>query len=324
MSFARPPIPPDEEQRLRSLRELGLLDSEAEERFDRITRLVQRILDVPMSAITLIDEDRQWFKSRQGLDYAEGPREEAFCAHAVAQDQTLYVPDALEDERFAENPAVLENPNVRSYAGAQIHAPDGATIGTLCAIDSRPRELSDEDLQALEDLARMAEKEIEALELAQTDPLTGLANRRGLLAVGSQMLSVAERMRFPAELLYLDVDGLKPVNDDLGHDQGDRLLTDVAELLTDTFRESDVIARLGGDEFCALLSGTAAAGAENAIVRLQGAIDQHNDASGRPYQVSISVGHAGFEAGTDTGLETMLRDADAAMYEAKRRRRGQS
>ena len=116
-----------------------------------------------MSAITLIDEDRQWFKSRQGLNYPESPREESFCAHAVAQTETLYVPDTHEDERFAGNPAVLDDPNVRAYAGAQIHAPDGATIGTLCAIDNRPRELSEDDLQALEDLARMAEQEIAAL-----------------------------------------------------------------------------------------------------------------------------------------------------------------
>ena len=315
-------MPPDEDQRLRSLRALRILDTAAEERFDRITRLVQRVLDVPMSAITLIDEDRQWFKSRQGLNYPESPREESFCAHAVAQTETLYVPDTHEDERFAGNPAVLDDPNVRAYAGAQIHAPDGATIGTLCAIDNRPRELSEDDLQALEDLARMAEQEIAALKLAITDPLTGLANRRGLATLGEQMLSVAERMKFPVELLFIDVDGLKPVNDEQGHDQGDRLLQDLAALLEDTFRESDVIARLGGDEFCALLSGTAATGAGHAIVRLQGAIDQHNDSAARPYHLSVSIGHVGFPADETVGLEEMLRKGDEAMYEVKRSRQG--
>jgi diguanylate cyclase (GGDEF)-like protein len=321
LSFTRPPIPADEEQRLQSLRDLGILDTEAEERFDRITRLVQRILDVPMSSITLVDADRQWFKSRQGLENAEGPREESFCAHVVGQDGPLYVPDAHLDERFAENPLVLEDPNVRAYAGAPLRAPDGAAIGTLCAIDDRPRDLSAEDLQALDDLARMAEQEIAALELSITDGLTGLANRRGLMALGTQVLSMADRLRFPVELLYLDVDGLKPVNDDLGHEQGDCLLRDAAALLEATFRDSDVIARLGGDEFCVMLSGTATAGGEGAIVRLQAAIDQHNDSAGRPYHVAVSVGHAGFPAEASLDLEELLGKADAAMYEVKRARR---
>ncbi|HEX5910109.1 MAG TPA: sensor domain-containing diguanylate cyclase [Thermoleophilaceae bacterium] len=321
MSFTPPPIPADEARRLQSLRDLGILDTEAEERFDRITRLVQRILDVPMSAITLVDADRQWFKSRQGIDDPETSREHSFCAHAVAQEGLLYVPDAHEDDRFAGNPLVLDDPNVRAYAGAQIHAPDGAAIGTLCAIDDRPRELTAEDLQALEDLARMAEQEIAALNMAITDGLTGLANRRGLMTLGGKVLSAAGRMGFPVEMLFMDVDGLKRVNDELGHDRGDELLRDVAGLLEATFRESDVIARLGGDEFCVLLTGTATAGAEGAVVRLQAAIDQHNDAAGRPYAVAVSVGHAGLEGEESPDLEDLLRRSDAAMYDHKRSRR---
>lgn len=155
---------------------------------------------------------------------------------------------------------------------------------------------------------------------AITDPLTGLANQLGLTTLGNQMLAMAKRMGFPVELLLMDVDGLEAVNDARGRDQGDRLLQDVAGLLEDTFRESDVIARLDDDEFCALLSGAAAAGAENAIVRLQGAIDQHNDAAGRSYHVSVSVGHAGFPAQSAVDLDEMLRRGGEALAEAKRRR----
>ncbi len=320
MSFTHPPIPADDEQRLDSLRSLAILDSEAEERFDRITRLVQRIMDVPMSAITLVDSDRQWFKSRQGLPDPETPRSQSFCAHAVAQDGPLYVPDALRDQRFAQNPLVLDAPSIRAYAGAPIHAPDGAPIGTLCAIDNRPRDLSEDDLQALGDLAKMAEQEIAALSLAITDSLTGLANRRGLEALGRQVLSVADRLRFPVEVLFIDVDGLKPVNDELGHHQGDRLLRDVAELLEATFRDSDVIARLGGDEFCVLLTGTAASGAQEAVVRLEQAIGRRNSSADRPYEVSVSAGHAGCPADASADLEELLGKADAAMYAVKRGR----
>jgi diguanylate cyclase (GGDEF)-like protein len=166
----------------------------------------------------------------------------------------------------------------------------------------------------------MAEQEIAALELSITDGLTGLANRRGLMALGTQVLSVAERLRFPVELLFVDVDGLKPVNDELGHDRGDDLLRDVAAILSATFRDSDVIARLGGDEFCVLLTGTATAGAEGAVVRLQAAIDQHNDSAGRPYAIAVSTGHAGSPAEASLDLEELLRKADAAMYDVKRSR----
>ncbi len=153
------PLPPHEAERLRTLRKLHLLDTPPEERFDRITRIAQRLFDVPIALVTFVDADRQWFKSRQGLDVKETPRDVSFCAHAIHGDELFIIPDASRDERFAGNPLVLGEPGIRFYAGAPLAAPDGRKVGTLCLIDRRPRELTSEQKTALRDLADLAQGE---------------------------------------------------------------------------------------------------------------------------------------------------------------------
>lgn len=155
-----------EQVRLRLLRALNLLDTEPEPEFDRITRLLARALDVPIALVSLIDEHRQWFKSAYGLGVRETPREIAFCDHAIRQHEPLIVNDASRDLRFARNPLVTSTPNIRFYAGVPLRTSDGHALGTLCAIDSRPRELSDEQLQVLQDLAELVVREIRLREAA--------------------------------------------------------------------------------------------------------------------------------------------------------------
>lgn len=150
------------------LASLDLLDSPAEEVFDRITRLLARVLDVPIALVSLIDTDRQWFKSRVGLDVSETPLAVSFCAHAVAADAALVVENALEDTRFAANPLVLGAPFIRFYAGVPIHSGDGTPLGTLCAIGRRPRELQDDELQVLHDLGQVIERELAYRETSRT------------------------------------------------------------------------------------------------------------------------------------------------------------
>lgn len=154
------PEPSDEEKRLASLRALNVLDTPAEERYDRLTRLAQRTFGVPIALISLVDEKRQWFKSRQGLDPQETPRDLAFCAHAILGEGTMVVPDATKDPRFAGNPLVTGNPDIRFYAGQPISAPDGSRVGTLCLIDRVPRNLDPEQRRALRDLASMVEEQL--------------------------------------------------------------------------------------------------------------------------------------------------------------------
>jgi CheY-like chemotaxis protein len=158
--WIRATIPEDEERRIASLRELKILDTEPEERFDRITRLAAALFNVPMAVISLVDEDRQWFKSCLGLNAKETPRDVAFCAHVVNSREPMIVPDAFQDVRFADNPVVINEPRIRFYAGYPLMLDDGSCIGTLCLLDTRPRTLEGRDLERLHDLADIALREI--------------------------------------------------------------------------------------------------------------------------------------------------------------------
>ncbi|MEZ5417056.1 MAG: ATP-binding protein [Vicinamibacterales bacterium] len=151
----------DESARLAALRRYRILDTEPEQRFDDLTMLASHICDTPISLITLIDSDRQWFKSKVGLDIAATDRSVAFCAHAIQQHDIMQVADAASDARFRDNPFVTGAPNIRFYAGAPLVTPDGYALGTLCVIDVKPRRLSDAQLRALEALRRQAQAQLE-------------------------------------------------------------------------------------------------------------------------------------------------------------------
>lgn len=170
-----PPIPHIEPERLRKLHDTCLLDSAAEERFDRITRLAQRTFDVPIALVSLVDKDRQWFKSRQGLGVTETPRHVSFCGHTILGEDVFCVEDTFNDPRFDDNPLVLDGPKIRFYAGCPLRTADGYALGTLCVIDDKPRAFSQEDRQTLSDLAQMAAQEIQ-----RTQPDTELAPQESM------------------------------------------------------------------------------------------------------------------------------------------------
>ena len=157
----KPLIPASEIARLQALRDLSLLDTPAEERFDRLTRIAQHILQVPIALVSLIDADRQWFKSRQGLDAQEIHRDISFCGHAILRPDVLVVADAVADQRFADNPLVLGAPSIRFYAGAPLTLSSGECVGTLCVIDRQPRQVTRAQLAALQDLAACVVEELE-------------------------------------------------------------------------------------------------------------------------------------------------------------------
>ena len=180
------PLPPDELDRLSMLDALHLLDTPPEPVFDRVTRLASRLLDVPMALFSLVDADRQWFKSRVGLEVGETAREHAFCAHAIGMSAPLVVGDALEDGRFSDNPLVNGPPKIRFYAGVPIRTTAGLAIGTLCALDTRPRTLGEEEAQVLNDLAAILTKEVQYRErmavardqLARSNAVLGASEAR--------------------------------------------------------------------------------------------------------------------------------------------------
>ncbi len=158
--------PKNEAQRLKTLHKLRILDTPAEERFDNITRIAATAFAVPVVLVSLVDADRQWFKSCHGLDVRESDRDVAFCAHVVQSGQELVVPDAHVDARFADNPLATNPPHIRFYAGVPLLLADGHCIGTLCLIDFRPRELSDTELNMLRDLRDLVLREILATDQA--------------------------------------------------------------------------------------------------------------------------------------------------------------
>jgi len=132
------PTPPNEPSRLATLHRYSILDSLSEPEFDDASALAALICGTPVSLVSLIDQDRQWFKAKVGIDISETPRSQSFCAHTLADSRTLIVPDAQQDNRFADNPLVLGDPNIRFYAGAPIVAPNGHVLGTVCVLDTQP------------------------------------------------------------------------------------------------------------------------------------------------------------------------------------------
>jgi PAS domain S-box-containing protein len=155
------PLPSDEPQRQAALDALNILDTPAEPAFDRITNLAARLLGFPVALVPLLDHDRQWFKSAQGVDIQETPRDVAFCAHAIMGDEVFVVRDATQDERFADNPLVTGPTNIHFYAGAPLRTADGYKVGSLCVIDTKPREWTEEQSVLLSELAAILTDEIE-------------------------------------------------------------------------------------------------------------------------------------------------------------------
>lgn len=170
LPMVKPPVPDNEAERLRSLRELGVLDSEPEREFDALVKVAAAVCGVPISLVSLVDEDRQWFKANVGLEgVTETSREVAFCAHAILGDGIFEVPDATQDPRFSDNPLVTGQPDIRFYAGAPLRRQDGATLGTLCVIDSRPRRLDPHQREVLGLLAAAATQALEGRRALQAE-----------------------------------------------------------------------------------------------------------------------------------------------------------
>jgi diguanylate cyclase (GGDEF)-like protein len=317
-----PGKPDNEAVRLKHLRSLNVLDTAPEERFDRLTRLARRLFDVPIALVSLVDANRQWFKSAAGLQASETPREVSFCGHAILHDEIMEICDTQQDERFHDNPLVMDAPGIRFYAGHPLGLDDGSKLGVLCLLDTRPRKLNDEERSLLRDLASMAEQELIAVQMASMDELTLLSNRRGFKMLAQHALSVCDRLSRPATLLFFDLNDFKPVNDRFGHAEGDIALKMFADVLRIAFRESDVIGRLGGDEFVVLLTGSSQIETTEIMARLRAMLEERNATLQRGYDIHFSVGQIEYDAQHHQTIDNLLADADAAMYAQKQQLRG--
>lgn len=314
----KPAHPSNEAARIALLRSLNILDTAPDERFDRLTRLAKRVFGVPIATVSLVDSDRQWFKSCIGLSVTETPRDISFCGHTILDQDLLVIEDAQADPRFFDDPLVTGDLNVRFYAGCPLTLHQGLRIGALCIVDTEPRTLTEAERDLLRDLGRIAEREFEMLHLAATDDLTGLSNRRGFEALGHHLLQLSKRARSHASMLYFDLSGFKQINDIYGHTEGDFAIVGFAEILRGCVRETDVLARLGGDEFVALVVGGEAGVEAHIIERVRHALVRYNRERQRGYDLKFSVGYAPFDARKNTSIAELIDIADHAMYVNKR------
>ncbi|GAA3752933.1 sensor domain-containing diguanylate cyclase [Terriglobus aquaticus] len=307
----------DEPGRIAALRRYEVLDTPREAPFERITKLVRAVLNVPISTISLIAEERQWFKSCVGMPGGETTRDESICTHTIQSREPLLVPDTLQDERFRDLPAVQGKPFLRSYAGVPLRTPDGYNIGSLCALDTQPRSFEPSQIEVLKNFAGLVVEELELRRIAQVDSLTEAVTRRGFLLEIEKAISTFRRSGRSAALIVLDVDHFKQVNDTHGHGVGDCVLREVCAALMPMLRREDVMGRLGGEEFGVLLNTTNLDEGQATAERLRAAVEKLRFSATVPFQVTASFGVACLEPGCDEP-EVWLARADEALYAAKR------
>lgn len=303
--------------RLSTLKSLDILDTDPDTRFDRLTRIAKRMFNVPIAVVSLVDEDRQWFKSRVGLDVSETAREISFCQHTIKDDKPYIVEDAKSCELFSNNPLVIEQPFIRFYAGIPLKAINGNRLGTLCVIDQKEREFSQEDIKDLSDLAGVVERELNIIELAMYDDLTMLLNRRGFIDRTTESLKLCKRYNVSTSLIYIDLDNFKEINDNLGHREGDKALKIFANTIRESFRDTDICARIGGDEFVLLLHNTNKNSCETIIKSFQITLKKNYYKENTSFELEFSYGVLEIGADTVANIETLLHQSDINMYKHK-------
>jgi diguanylate cyclase (GGDEF)-like protein len=321
--------------KIANIHSLDLFYTPLEERFERITRIARRALHVPVAAISLLNEDKQWFKSAAGWGISELPRDQAICKLTCEANQIVLINDTLADARVAKLPIVMAAPRFRAYAGHPLLDEQGACVGTFCVFDLKPREFAPVDRQALIDLAALAQRELLSDQLtnanalltsklgvarreALMDPLTHLWNRRGASVLLKGAFSSADQRGTPLALALLDLDNFKRINDTRGHQAGDEVLRRVASRLLSTVRGGDAICRLGGDEFLVLMADTDAAIAGRVAERIRHAItDAPIPTRDGAISISLSVGCTVRQARDTTPVDSLLERADRALMESK-------
>jgi diguanylate cyclase (GGDEF)-like protein len=325
----------NEQARLAAVRRLGILDTAPEERFDVFTRLASSIFDAPISTLSLVEQDRVWFKSTRGLapGVTEVPRGIAACAHVITTPgEVMVVADARNDPRLAASPLVTGPLGVRFYAGAPLFGPGGEAVGSLCVIDTKPRDVEGRLVETLRELATGVSAALRVHELASIaykDGLTGLGNRRMFDESLAEAIDEAAEVDEAVGLLLLDLDRFKAINDVLGHPGGDAVLREVARRILVTLSPGDIAVRMGGDEFAVIMRcGTVTAERDVAATgaAIVGAINAAPvDVDGQRVATLASGGAAVVRPTLSMMGEPrtwLVRAADVALYNAKKTTRG--
>ena len=314
-------------RRLRAIERLHALDRAGDPALTALTRVASFVAGGGAAAVHLIDDTAQHRVAATAAPLGEHPREDAMCKLVVDGEQRIVCQDATQDSRFAYSSFVQGEAPVRFYASTPVRAADGTVVGSLCTWDTESRDLDEEHVQRLEDLAEQVATLLELRQVASElghaaahDPLTGCLNRTML--DDRLAHAFARRMRRACDVLVvmIDLDGFKTINDTLGHDTGDEVLRIVAQRLQSAMRAEDTVARLGGDEFAVVaeLQPGGEATRDLIVSRIEAALTEPAEYAGALRPLAASVGAALAEPGDD--VRAALDRADQAMYARKRRR----
>jgi len=327
----RAPLPLDEPSRLEALRRLHVLDTPAEERYDRVTRLARKIFESKVVAISLVDATRVWFKSSIGLDMPQLSRDVSFASHVIHSSDVLVIDDLREDARFSGNPLVTSDPWLRFYAGCPLLAADGTVLGALEVLDARPHSFTSSQKEALRDLAKIAERELNTVAFtpaqeevfagdgegaSRVDTLTRLWTRAAIVDILQRELAYSRQRESKVGLLLIDVDKLRSLNATHGHDAGDSALRELTRRIRSCLRPYDAVGRFGGEEFLCVLPGTDLDGCILVAERIRLAIAKEPLIPSAGATLSVTIGSvASSPSAIDSG--TLIRSVEQSVFRAK-------
>ncbi len=321
---------------------LDLLYTPLEERFERITRIARRALDVPVAAITLLSAEKQWFKSVAGWAVSELPADLSLCRLTLEDHGAVIISDTRADPRTSNHPLVVSRPKFRFYAGHALADKAGLAAGTFCVFDLRPRTFNDTDLACFRDLAELAARELadehlrgahasltsklgHARRQAMMDSLTKLWNRHGAMVLSKAAFERADRTDASVGIAILDLDNFKQINDTFGHQTGDEVLRRIGERLVASVRATDIVCRLGGDEFLVIVDNADAATASTVIERALEELSRTPiPTRDGPIIASASAGFTVRKPCEDLTVEELLERADRRLLQSKISGRGRT
>jgi diguanylate cyclase (GGDEF)-like protein len=322
--------------KIAELHTLDIFYTPLEARFDRVTRMARKSMNVRVAAITLVDKDRQWFKSVEGWDIRELPKSHSLCLQTISKAEPVIIEDMQKDPAYSSHPLVTGGPKFRFYAGFPLIDASGTVVGTLCVYDTKPRSVTPCDVQSLRDAGESAQKELLTNELreaqkklvsklgvarrqATLDELTRVWNRRGGLELLAEMLEMADRESRVLAACMIDLDKFKIVNDSFGHHTGDQVLRKVTGLIISCLRSDDIVCRYGGDEFLLVLVDTHEDELHSILERMRERISEFPiDTREGPIEMTLSIGAALRKPQQRHITQEMLvESADKALLSAK-------
>lgn len=306
-----PELATNENIRIKTLQGLDVLDTPPEERLDRITQVAANMFNVPMALVSLVDENRQWFKSCVGLDATETARDISFCGHAILQDDVFIVEDASIDARFSDNPLVQGEPHIRFYAGCPLIHENGTRVGTLCIIDKTPRSFTEYDAELLKELAVLVELELVQHQSDTIDYESGLSNKQGFLTLSSISLKICQKLNLSISVAFLYVKGLMSFKSD--HQDYLTILSIIGEAFKLHLRGSDIIARYDETGFVALLTNANKQTTQQVLSKLVEEVNEKLSEVGITHHCEMVTGITSGEPEQD--IETLIFEAFIKLHE---------